>query len=587
MHSHFSPNRSDSFGYRSNLPIDSIGSPTIEFSVSTNSILADEDVVNLGFHGAVQTNASATDFEREELKYNGTRQLDPSQLSGFEMMKQKSLALNQSTPLSGRQNGWNRHEPMHEGSPSFENLTNLPHHNFIEGQFSRSRSGEGGVFVPSRDKASTTNSLQEHRPNPSSMSPDNRNGLGPSRNHSVYQSAVGNSPQINNQQPQTKNGTSAKQPLYDVNSMSDDELRNRELFLMRQELVSLRAETLQLKRNESQILEENQQLNSYNNSLLEENKRMNSNNSLLEEKIKQLNTNNQQLVQEIERLNSLLKDRDANVNPQLKPQICKSMQTDPLKELDRVAESPVREAGGSKIKRDGPVQHQCKCTESTKKSHSATSDLSPVSQEEPLSNEASTGQQRQSQSLDDASVENESRDHDDRDHRVPLTNATSADVLDQINVNSTSNNTLVHSKNMYPNFDITRHLPGPNYPQVEQCDLDKAELLSHDDLVYCVKTVLAVAVIRLDENYEASLYRQRRFISIASRFVKLVHSFTFPLRLDISCSSWFEGRMLDSEGKVDEDMVGLQHMLNELLRVIQIVMDERRELVSKQKPRGS
>lgn len=80
--------------------------------------------------------------------------------------------------------------------------------------------------------------------------------------------------------------------------------------------------------------------------------------------------------------------------------------------------------------------------------------------------------------------------------------------------------------------------------------------------------------IPLDENFAVSLLRQSYFIGIVARFVKIVHKMIFPKRADLSCSKWFEGKMLKSNGKIDDKMIGLQYILKEMLESLYPLLRE-------------
>lgn len=161
-------------------------------------------------------------------------------------------------------------------------------------------------------------------------------------------------------------------------------------------------------------------------------------------------------------------------------------------------------------------------------------------------------------------------------HPPATTNETSATNSTQASncANSSTNTTLTSQTNFFPKFDITKFTFPLNGPKPRQYDLERVDQLSHDDLVYCVKNTIAMFTIPLDENFAVSLLRQSYFIGIVARFVKIVHKMIFPKRADLSCSKWFEGKMLKSNGKIDDKMIGLQYILKEMLESLYPLLRE-------------
>ncbi|KAG5421032.1 hypothetical protein I9W82_000122 [Candida metapsilosis] len=514
MNNEFTPNISDSFRYRSSSLQDSVGSPTIEYSVSSNSILLQGGVASLSVHdGDESSNPSAAHIQDENVTPSGGahHELQPSQLSEFEMMKQRPPpALNQSTPLTETKNGWYQQEPMHEYNSPLKKESKLPYPIYMDEQRSKSRSTEPSVDVPNHEKTSTATNSHVIQPRGASIMPHYLYPLSPDQNSPLSQSTAGNSPQSSNQQQQQQReiNNGGNVPHNGQTNAPSDKLHDDNFFTIRRhEFATLLARLSQLERDNEHLVKENERL-----------------------------------------VSSLHKRDDGGPSQYNQPQSNKSTQTNPQKEPSRVLESVLKEEKSS-INENG-----------------SASSVKPT--EEPLASKASTGLgQSRSQSTEEP-TNGEIMIQENSDHLVPPVHPDSTNISERAHPSSSSNSTLV-SKNIYPKFDISRHITTPNGPNVEQYDLDKVDHLSHEDLVYCVKTTLAIFVIHLDENFELSLLRQRYFIGLVSRFVKLVHKLMFPKRLDLSCSKWFEGKYLNSEGKIDDQMVGLQCKLNEMLYAIQ------------------
>lgn len=538
MDTETTPNLSKSFQERSNPLDDTIGSPSIEFSDLTSSILLQGGVADVHLDDVHRKSIpSIAELSKEKANYNDVQydEIQPSHILEFESLKQKSARLHQSTPLASHKHdfkeSWHQEEPINinRRTPRPNKENQRPYPIYIDDRPLRSHSTEFGVYSPYRDKVSTATSLHEQVKNVETMS-HYQYPLSPDQKSPLSQSTARNSPHANNLKPSEITGKT-------TSCREDDKIHMTKLSdygyltIGRQEFESLLVKLSNLERDNAQLIKENEQLT---NALKE-------------------------------RGNDLLANGQAHV--------AKSTQTNSQERSKSEVVSPLSETNGSKEKRvnANPCQCECPCDSHIKKSP-VTTEIQ--SEETPKKQQSQASQLSAEETTNDENGKN----YDSNDSNQPVSSRnhnSPQDLSKQGNANSSTNTTLVSQTNFYPKFDINRYNFPKTGPKPRLNDLDKVDQLSHDDLVYCVKTTLAIFIIQLDVNYEVSLLRQSCFISMVLRFVKIVHKLLFPERLDISCSKWFEAKMLKSDGEIDDRMEGLQCRLNEMVFHLHKLVDDK------------